>query len=82
MSIQTERKRAPYNELKGWMVANGISQHDFALSLGTTDNYINKKLNGTGPDFKLSEARFLSIKYKFPVVLFLIFRFLYRNERG
>lgn len=51
------KEREPYQGLKGWLVANSISQQRVADLLNTTPNYVNKKLNGTGSDFKLSEAR-------------------------
>ena len=50
-------KNPGYRNLKGWLVAQGISQNKVAFVLGTTPNYVNKKLTGTGPDFRLSEAR-------------------------
>lgn len=56
----TLRERETYSGLKGWLVSNDISQGKVAEVLNTTPNYINKKLNGTGSDFKLSEARTLN----------------------
>ena len=38
--------------------------------IGTTANVVNKKLNGTGSDFKLSEVRTLHNKLKVPTDCF------------
>ena len=65
-----ERIRKPYNELKGWLATNSISQKELAKSLDTTSNYINKKINGTGSDFKLSEVRKMSRDFGIPYRLF------------
>lgn len=59
-----------YRDLKGWLVARGISQNKVASFLGTTPNYVNKKLNGTGPDFRLSEARKLHTSFGVPMAYF------------
>ncbi|MFS8161485.1 helix-turn-helix transcriptional regulator [Lacticaseibacillus rhamnosus] len=63
-------KRPAYSGLKGWLVANQISQAQVARVLGTTPNYINKKLNGTGADFRMSEARKLHSVFGTPMVYF------------
>lgn len=69
--LQTaNRQREPYSALKGWMVANEVSQSDFAKTLGTTRNYISKKINGLGPDFSLNQARILAKSYGFPIAYF------------
>lgn len=39
-------------------------------TIGTTANMVNKKINGTGSDFKLSEARTLHNKLKVPMAYF------------
>lgn len=59
-----------YRNLKGWLVARNISQSEVAELLGTTPNYVNKKLNGTGPDFRLSEARKLHSNFGAPMAYF------------
>lgn len=59
-----------YGNLKGWLVARNISQTEVAELLGTTSNYVNKKLNGTGPDFRLSEARKLHTSFGAPMSFF------------
>ena len=63
-------KRKPYFKLKGWLVEHQVSQLDLAETLGTTRNNINKKINGSGSDFRLSEARKLVAKYHMPTSLF------------
>jgi transcriptional regulator with XRE-family HTH domain len=63
-------KREPYLGLKGWLSEHGVSQIELAKVLGTTSNYINKKINGTGPDFKLSEVRIINSQLGVPVELF------------
>lgn len=59
-----------YNDLKGWLVAHDIAQTTVASALGTTPNYVNKKLNGTGPDFRLSEARKMHESLGVPMAYF------------
>lgn len=63
-------KREPYFKLKGWMVEHSISQQDIANVLNTTPNNVNKKINGTGSDFRLNEARKLVSKFHMPMSLF------------
>ncbi|PRO75667.1 hypothetical protein C6Y11_17335 [Lactiplantibacillus pentosus] len=63
-------RRFVYRELKGWLVAHNISQGQVAELLGTKTNYINKKLNGTGSDFRLSEARKMHDELGVPMVYF------------
>ena len=58
------KKRIIYRQLKGWLVSNNISQKRVGEIIGTTANVVNKKINGTGSDFKLSEARALHNKFK------------------
>lgn len=62
--------REPYRDLKGWLLSNGISQSEVASALGTTPNYLNKKINGHGPDFKLSEVRKINRIFGTPVDIF------------
>lgn len=59
-----------YHGLKGWLVSNSISQKRVGEIIGTTANVVNKKINGTGSDFKLSEARTLHDKLKVPMAYF------------
>lgn len=63
-------KKLVYSRLKGWLVENSISQADVAKKLGTTSNMVNKKLNGTGSDFRLSEARLLHEQLNVPMAYF------------
>lgn len=65
-----KRIREPYYDLKDWMNRQGVSQIDLARTLGTTSNYINKKINGTGADFRLSEVRLLVAEYHMPADIF------------
>ncbi|WP_241685152.1 XRE family transcriptional regulator [Pediococcus pentosaceus] len=64
------KKRIIYRQLKGWLVSNSISQKRVGEIIGTTANVVNKKINGTGSDFKLSEARTLHNKLKVPTDCF------------
>lgn len=64
------KERTVYSGLKGWLVANEIPQKSVAKVLGTTPNVVNKKLNGTGSDFRLSEARLLHRELKVPMSYF------------
>ncbi|MBF7128477.1 XRE family transcriptional regulator [Pediococcus pentosaceus] len=64
------KKRIIYRQLKGWLVSNNISQKRVGEIIGTTANVVNKKINGTGSDFKLSEARTLHNKLKVPTDCF------------
>lgn len=64
------KKRIIYRQLKGWLVSNSISQKRVGEIIGTTANVVNKKINGTGSDFKLSEARTLHNKLKVPIDCF------------
>ncbi|WP_353894935.1 XRE family transcriptional regulator [Pediococcus pentosaceus] len=64
------KKRIIYRQLKGWLVSNNISQKRVGEIIGTTANVVNKKLNGTGSDFKLSEVRTLHNKLKVPTDCF------------
>ena len=74
--------RKPYLELKGWMASHNISQVEMAKVLGTTPSYVNKKINGTGPDFKLSEARKLAAKLKIPIDIFFAVKVTIKEQKG
>lgn len=63
-------RRDTYNSLKGWMSEHDLTQVELAKALGTKPNYINKKINGTGPDFTLSEVREINRKFGIPIALF------------
>lgn len=75
-------RRKPYLELKGWMASHNISQVEMAKVLGTTPNYVNKKINGTGPDFKLSEARRLAATLKIPIDIFFAVKVPIKEQKG
>jgi DNA-binding XRE family transcriptional regulator len=59
----TTRKRPIYFKLKAFFVENGINQDEPANLLGVTRATFNSKINGTGSDFSLQEARKLCEKY-------------------
>jgi len=63
-------RRPKYLGLKGWLVSNNITQEKVAKRLNTTPNYFNKKINGTGSDFKLSEARIMHEDFGVPMFYF------------
>ncbi|MGL2197775.1 XRE family transcriptional regulator [Oenococcus oeni] len=66
----TTRVRDPYLGLKGWMAENEVSQDDIALVLKKRPSTINKKINGTGSDFKLSEVNALVRHFGMPASIF------------
>ncbi|EJO04131.1 helix-turn-helix domain-containing protein [Oenococcus oeni] len=66
----TNRVREPYLELKGWLVEHNVKQSEVAKVLNTSSNYINKKINGTGSDFTLLEARKLVKHFGMPGSIF------------
>lgn len=76
------REREPYRKLKGWMIEHSISQQELADVLETTSNNINKKINGTGADFKLKEARKLVSKFQMPMSLFFEIKVPIRERDG
>ncbi|WP_260769254.1 hypothetical protein [Oenococcus oeni] len=53
------------------MAEHGVKQVDVAQVLDTTGNYVNKKINGTGSDFTLYEARRLVRHFGMPGSIFL-----------
>ncbi|MCX2455668.1 helix-turn-helix domain-containing protein [Lacticaseibacillus nasuensis] len=73
-------KRPAYQGMKGWLVANKITQNDVAEVLDTTPNYINKKLNGTGADFKMSEARKMHESLGVPMAYFFEIQVPYKEQ--
>ena len=64
------RVREPYMELKGWLTEHNIRQSEIAEVLGTTGNVVNKKINGTGSDFTLLQARKLVKHFGMPGYIF------------
>ena len=64
------RTREPYYAIKYFLSVNNISQSDLGEAIGKTKTDINKRLNGTGPDFRLTEARALSREFGIPYEYF------------
>lgn len=75
-------KREPYFAFKGWLSSNGISQTEVANALKTSPNYLNKKINGYGPDFKLSEVRKINKVFGTPVDIFFKIKVPLKERNG
>lgn len=50
-------KRQPYLKFKGFLVENNIQQKEVAKILNISNSALNKKINGTGSDFTVQEAK-------------------------
>jgi len=70
MSSTANRRREPYTRIKIFLYQNNIQQHEVGSVIGKTGSAINQKLNGTGGDFSLSEARMLCEKLGIPMEFF------------
>lgn len=70
MSSTANRRREPYTRIKVFLYENNIQQHEAGSVIGKTGSAINQKLNGTGGDFSLSEARVLCEKLGIPKEFF------------
>lgn len=70
MSPKIVRRRQPYSKIKVYLYQNNISQVEVGAVIGKTSSAINQKLNGTGGDFSLSEARILCEKFGIPKEFF------------
>ncbi len=66
----TPRRHQPYKKIKAFMVENEISQKELGELLKKSPSAINQKLNGTGGDFSLNEARLMTMKYGIPTSYF------------
>lgn len=55
--MKRERKHEPYLKLKAFLVESSIPQSEVAGLLGKSISAFNQKLNGTGGDFSIKEAR-------------------------
>lgn len=64
------RRREPYHSIKNYLDINRIKQSELADVLGKSPSDINKRLNGTGADFALTEARILNGKFGIPIAYF------------
>ena len=67
---ETDRKREPYHAIKYFLSVNNLSQMDLGMVIGKSKTDINKRLNGTGSDFTLSEARKLTGEFGIPYAYF------------
>ena len=56
-------ERQAYSKLKGVLVEKGIKQKQVAKLLGLSVPSLNKRINGTGSDFTITEARKICIEY-------------------
>ena len=50
-------KKQPYLKFKGFLVENNIQQKEVAKILNISNSTLNKKINGTGSDFTIQEAK-------------------------
>lgn len=50
-------KRQPYLKFKGFLAENNIQQKEVAKILNISNSALNKKINGTGGDFTVQEAK-------------------------
>lgn len=66
----TSRRHQPYRKIKAFLVENNISQKELGEILEKSQSAINQKLNGTGGDFSLQEARLMSEKLGIPSAYF------------
>ncbi|WP_322924589.1 helix-turn-helix transcriptional regulator [Paenibacillus campi] len=66
MSPKAERKREPYTKIKMFLMENNISQKQLGEAIGKGTSAINQKINGTGGDFSLAEARVLCKEFGLP----------------
>ena len=57
--MTTNRKRPVYSKLKAFLIENSLKQKDLALFLKISKSQLNQKLNGTGVDFTMEEARLI-----------------------
>jgi transcriptional regulator with XRE-family HTH domain len=66
----TSRRHQPYRKIKAFLVENSISQRDLGELINKSQSAVNQKLNGTGGDFSLQEARLLAEHYGIPRAYF------------
>lgn len=66
ISEQADRRRPPYTKIKLWLMEHNISQKEVGTAIGRDVSNVNQKLNGTGGDFSLSEARILCRDFGIP----------------
>lgn len=63
-------EKQPYWKLKGFLAENNIKQKQVAALLGLSVPAFNKRLNGTGKDFSVREARKICTTYNADVEIF------------
>ncbi|MFB7142038.1 helix-turn-helix domain-containing protein [Gottfriedia sp. NPDC056225] len=66
----TSRRHRPYMKIKAYLVENNISQKKLGELLDKSQSAVNQKLNGTGGDFSLQEARLMSAHLGIPSAYF------------
>ena len=64
-------EKQPYWKLKGFLAENNIKQKQVAELLGISVPAFNKRLNGTGADFSIREARKICTTFNANVEIFL-----------
>ncbi|MFC3883787.1 helix-turn-helix domain-containing protein [Bacillus songklensis] len=66
----TSRRHHPYRKIKAFLVENSISQKELGELLKKSQSAVNQKLNGTGGDFSLQEARLMAEHLGIPSAYF------------
>lgn len=66
----TSRRHRPYRKIKAFLVENNISQKQLGELLEKSQSAVNQKLNGTGGDFSLQEARIMAESLGIPNAYF------------
>ncbi|MEH6945047.1 helix-turn-helix transcriptional regulator [Bacillus sp. JJ722] len=64
------RRHLPYNKIKSFLVEHNISQKEVGLLIQKSPSAVNQKLNGTGSDFSLEEARLMASYFGIPRAYF------------
>ena len=64
------RRYLPYNKIKSFLVEHNISQKEVGLLIQKSPSAVNQKLNGTGGDFSLEEARLMTNHFGIPQAYF------------
>lgn len=63
-------RHLPYNKIKSFLVIHNISQKEVGLLIQKSPSAVNQKLNGTGGDFSLEEARMMTSHFGIPRAYF------------
>lgn len=64
------KNRDSYNKVKAYLIEQNINRTDVARTLNIRPQTLNKRLNGFGGDFRLSEVTKLYEEYGIPYALF------------